>query len=537
LEITAAIFTSDSRLRDGMRFTVGALIHQLFDGRSGTPLTLGHESGRPIGWSLPLCVTITPKVSLLCGLSGIPSSPEEAELLYQRTREYDIAFQIAQLEPHLPRLQAALGPALSSAAKYAHIDGTCAIRPGIAATLFPSIFEPTDKSGLVPLEPLLRDRIRPGIYRVGELAIFAHHFFRRGLSRRNNLNWDLLAGIEEESVSGTKRIRLDPDMVALADSITDPLEHEYWYGPPFSDDLATIPVGVARFKNDDDSAAMTGVASMDFFWSSRKKKHTFEAEELRNEADSGLGDDEFGCRYVHSIVDEEDGTIEHLDGAIRLYDLSSMTERLDHSLDSAPRRSSYTKLWRVDGVIALASWKRLVYNHFRGHDMVREYFGGQVEQMTADFMEPEPEFKPKRRAVDLTILVRLLDAEFVREHVTSKATRLKAKDVVLPDVSPDIAPHTGPDLSLGPIIDLHDTDFEQSLRELVELTPPSSHIRLRFITVVRLPNADFALTFEGTPTALCASYAWLNALYAAQNLDTFALRMTDLVEFIRGERG
>jgi hypothetical protein len=144
---------------------------------------------------------------------------------------------------HIPRLKELLAP---------HLDGTevptfttiaSLLGPNLARRAFPDVFKDEDKAGLIPLSSL--SPLAPGVYRCGELALVAHAYFRRSCTHRNNLNQELLSALEEASGTPDARVhvRLDSDVVGLAASYEMPIEHQYWYGPKFSSDLAKIQTG------------------------------------------------------------------------------------------------------------------------------------------------------------------------------------------------------------------------------------------------------------------------------------------------------
>jgi hypothetical protein len=97
------------------------------------------------------------------------------------------------------------------------------------------------------------------------------------------------------------------------------------------------------------------------------------AEEIRDTPTFGKPEVLYGCRYVHSMVDEATGRIHHLDGAVREYTEEAMVDRLEHDIATAGRRTTYTKLWRVDGLIELSSLITLVHHHFRDNPLIAEY--------------------------------------------------------------------------------------------------------------------------------------------------------------------
>jgi len=89
----------------------------------------------------------------------------------------------------------------------------------------------------------------------------------------------------------------------------------------------------------------------------------------------------------------------HLDGAIRRYDDESMLRRVDQTIYEAGRNAEYTKLWRIDGTLDVATWKELITHYFRDNWLVGEYFGAPPEPesepiVLAAPVDPHTEFVP-----------------------------------------------------------------------------------------------------------------------------------------------
>ena len=77
---------------------------------------------------------------------------------------------------------------------------------------------------------------------------------------------------------------------------------------------------------------------MDFGWYEQDDKHTFECEEISGVPNLRIdGVELYGCRFVHSMVDNASGLPTHLDGAIRAYDTEKMTRRNDISIKDCER--------------------------------------------------------------------------------------------------------------------------------------------------------------------------------------------------------
>jgi hypothetical protein len=249
--------------------------------------------------------------------------------------------------------------------------------PGVARRRFPEVFALEDDDGLVDVARL--DRIAPGVYRVGELALFAHNQLRRSLSPLNSLNTPFLAMFETLDAPLRPRIALDPDLVGLADTNRRVLEHEYWWGPKFNDDLLSIAPGVTRHMASDRERLFQGISRTEFWWKSWDGNHILEVEEVRDRETFGRDHTAFGCRYAHAIVPEKVGLPAHFDGAVRTYNEEQMIERVDVSIKDVRRDKQYRKLWRIDGGIDVATWKRLLSDYFRDNHLVGEYLGAPPE--------------------------------------------------------------------------------------------------------------------------------------------------------------
>lgn len=373
-----AVLSSDAVNRNNIMVPAKELMRSLRSlHMSGLPNLVAHDAHRPIGWTYPRAFYVRPGASLLMGDIYMPESADEHERLMSHYQQHVAERHTRECETDQVSLRELVGDR-APGARLLYVGTTALEAPGLARTVVPEAFADEDGDGLVPLREL--DTIVPGVYRFNKLAVFAHPFFRRSLSRFNSTNADLLGELDRLrglAAIGNLRIRLDPDLVGLAESVKPHLEFVYWYGPKFSDDLSSIPLGVSRYDATDDQRLFYGLSRTEFWWHAQNGLRTLEAEEIRDSETFAAGSTpEYGCRYVHSIVNE-DGTVGHLDGAIRGYDADGMLARLDQPITTAGRRSQYTKLWRVDGRLAHSNWKTLIHHHFRENPLVAEYFGAE----------------------------------------------------------------------------------------------------------------------------------------------------------------
>lgn len=361
---------------------------------AGTPTHMQHDMHRLIGWTYPLGHLIDGSMVRLIGMTEIVETDEEKADLAERTAKFwEWRRERAGNEFRSELLQK-LGTLSLDGATYGGVEEVYTVsRPGLAAELYPDLFtgNAVDKDGLTDYRTLTTrlKRVQPGVFEDPErgLVLFAHRYFRRSLSHRNTLNEYFLQRFEQtdrDLLSVIPRLRLDPDLVGHASSVLSALEMEYWHGPKFTDDIASIPSGSAQHKADDRTRKYEGVDKTHFWWKSPETRHepegeltyrTFEVEELVEDESPGLPDGMYGCRYAHAEYSLAALAITHFDGAIRAYPEADYMERIDTMIDQTGKHSIYTKLFRFDGPMPVASWKRLLSDYFRGNPLIPEYLG------------------------------------------------------------------------------------------------------------------------------------------------------------------
>lgn len=235
----------------------------------------------------------------------------------------------------------------------------------------------TDKRCLVSLKDL--NQIAPGVFEVEGLAVFAHRYFRRSLSQVNNLNDIFLSKLYElKNQKGLDiKIALDPHSIGLVNSYRSPIELEYWWGPKFNESLMDIPSGVTTHKSSERARYFHGISKTEFWWHKQDEIQSLECEEIRDIPTLGVSHEDYGCRYVHSMINKETGKPYHLDGAIRVYKETKFFERLDVDISKAGKDTTYIKLWRIDGELDISIWKNLICHFYRDNRLPGEYLGGE----------------------------------------------------------------------------------------------------------------------------------------------------------------
>jgi hypothetical protein len=378
------VLSSDSVNRYGTRFTIGAL-NDMFNekNRLGLPTLVSHDAHRLIGWTEPLCLYLDGSITKVFGKTILAESSDDSKKLIERYDTYNSYRQKSEFEPHRLLFDREIGE-FAQTAEPIFLECAAYRKEGIAAEVFRDIFLREDDDGLISLSELNEfSYLGAGVFKKGNLCIFAHQFFRRSLSLANNTNFFFLDFFINLSGKGiNKKIRLDKNLVGFSPSFREPMELEYWWGPKYDDNLSTIEPGVARHSASESEQYYHSILHTDFWWQSRKNDHIFEMEEIRTSPTFSKSfrteqdvEEEFGCRYVHSIINEKSRKIEHLDGSIRIYSTEEMCERIDVDISKVKRKLKYFKLWRIDGDISLSDWKSLIHHYYANNRLVGEYLG------------------------------------------------------------------------------------------------------------------------------------------------------------------
>ena len=388
---------------------------------AGMPLYMQHDMHRLTGWSRPLGLYATARWSGRLGLIEEPETEQEKAELQARatdTGNNTTARGLTFRDELIARVARQTWAALASYGWRPLSWSDPASRLSFIPICSRPAWAPSTRTAWPTIATFYRRmaQVQPGVFhgRGRNLLLFAHRFFRRSLSHRNKLNDYFLQSFDataRENADLRARLRLDPDLVGHPKSARNLIELEHWRGPLYSDDIATIPNGVAEHKADEQSRLYEGIDRTQVWWKAPESRRadgqavdyrTFEIEELIENPSGGLGDDQFGCRYAHAEFSADEAAITHFDGSIRAYAWEPYLERIETSIDRAGKRADYTKVFRFDGALAVPYWKRLLSDFFRGNKLIPEYLGapGEVHEEPAD-MSAQVEDAPLAALISL----------------------------------------------------------------------------------------------------------------------------------------
>lgn len=374
------IFNTDLVNKYKQRVPLRALAKSFIDGPFGLPQCLGHDMHRPAGWAELLGLHFEKNICSLIGVSNVPENDEEGELICRKhkvARQKYVDEMTRDLrKPFLESLKA-FG---FGTPKTTYAECCIALEENTAVKVFPEFFGKCDKDGLIAVSDILTDftYFGDGIFcsKTTDYAVLVHQFFRKRLSIHNSCcNLFLNELIQSDNPNWNAKIRIDRNMLGWKHGVKRSIELEYWYGPKFNDDVSKIQKGVARHKSSENESLYNLIDSTEFSWYYDNQSHTFECEEITTQPSVGVSEEQYGFRYIHSIYEHDKQSIVHFDAAIKLYNEEEYVKRLDQSLDKVDKNIPYTKLFRIDGQLAVSDWKRLCVLFMQGNSLVSEYFG------------------------------------------------------------------------------------------------------------------------------------------------------------------
>ncbi|NTW32481.1 MAG: hypothetical protein HGB12_07635 [Bacteroidetes bacterium] len=383
MKTSFSIFSTDEVNRYGHQIALSALEDGVWQsGVVGLPMHLGHDMHRPTGWAIPFGIYLEPGIAYIVGRTLLAEDDNDIQSINKARQNVILKQQIDAIDPYKEDFIKLLGDNYSEDGKFHYPSCVAYIEENILLKVFPQLdkLAKNEKAGLIYLKDLLKEfeYLSQGVFKhkKSDLAIFAHSFFRKSLSRLNNFHFIFLDELIELSKNKDVNVRilLDDDMVGFAPSYLTSFEYEYWWGPKYNDDIKNIEAGLTQYGSDEFEKLYYSILRTEFYWKHDENNYEFELEEVKNEP-SPQFEDSYGCRYVHSIYKKNEEYFDHFDGAIRSYDTETMLERIDSKMTEFGRKSEYKKIFRVDGKLPLSNWKSLTTNYLQGNPLIYEYFG------------------------------------------------------------------------------------------------------------------------------------------------------------------
>lgn len=434
------ILLTDAKNRDGYIVPFPVLAKSVAENAlAGMPSLIDHDFHKPLGWIFPFGVFIEPGISKVVGNSFLCTEEGDSKLIFPKIAARLEKLNTEDCAEHIVEFKELLGEEYSERGKFISKGCVAYTCPGITSKIFTALFENVDKSGLVNLDEILKDfdYAGSGIFKSknSEFSIYCHQYFNRNLSLSNNFNTYFIDEFLKlkSNTEVTLRIAIDENILGLSKTFMGVLEFDYWWGPKFDDDVSTLPNQVTKYECNEDQKFFSDVSGTEFWWKTdNDTNRVLEVEEIRERPSFGIGKDAYGCRYIHSIYDTKHQLFKHFDGAVRVYSEDKIMERWGVDISKAGKDTIYKKLFRVDGKLPLADWKKLCILYFKGNPLLFEYFGAKEEyeslQQPTVAMSVESELIPNKITVDDGIRL------FASYHAKDEPAELFERKIVVSDV-------------------------------------------------------------------------------------------------------
>ncbi|MCZ6404510.1 hypothetical protein O4N82_22610 [Vibrio parahaemolyticus] len=286
---------------------------------------------------------------------------------------------------------------------YSYRVGLTANSQGIVQRLDPELI--VDKDGLIDFD-LMRSQGLYSFRNVGYLfgskfTILASPLYRRGF--HPDSNWD--SGFLKEfwfygNESSKCYIALDLDRVRLPNDKSIFFEKDYWFGPKFSDDIASISDGVTRHvvPLDINTAqrlfVFNDAYSIEVKWDTNGNKKTFQLIEFREETmvvETGVGK-LHPAKYLHAEFDLNKNVFTHFDGAIQLFDTQEYFQVRDCFFTNSRSaenqvKGKYHKLFKINDMLPIGDWAEFVGLFCSHNPLIYEYFTGELPEFMKNKLE------------------------------------------------------------------------------------------------------------------------------------------------------
>ena len=380
------ILSSDALNKDGYVIAFEALEDSIAKNAiEGLPSLIDHDIHRPLGWIFPYGISIEPKISKTVGNFFVCETDEDSKLIYPKIQDFWQRTHYERTKDYKDKFIELLNENYKIEGQFVEKGCVAYHLPNIVEIVFPSLFENKDKNDLIYLNDILNefDYVGSGILKSknGKFCIFCHQYFNRNLSLLNNYNTYFIDEFIRLNSNNdiTLRIAIDKNLIGLSETYRGVLEFDYWWGPKFNNDISSIPNEVTRYESNEEQKFFSSVLGTEFWWKTDENEKTLEIEEIREQPSLGIDKDSYGCRYLHSIYDNNKSEFIHFDGAIRLYSDEQILQRWEANINKAGKNTTYTKLFRIDGKLELSDWKKLCILYYKGNPLLFEYFGVKEE--------------------------------------------------------------------------------------------------------------------------------------------------------------
>ena len=279
--------------------------------------------------------------------------------------------------------------------------GIVATHPNLVGLLNEELH--TDKDGLhdfAQLTKIYNQLPFPGYLsgEGGKFMLMAHPHFRRAYDGESCFAPSFIERFWKLRLPNIKPlIALDSDRMRINMDYKMYMEFDMWQGAKFKQDVSSISDGIVQLRPPlgiDEMMVRMFFADTELLdikwataWSTQDNQYvkSFYAEEFKtiDETIEIDGTEYLPAKYIHAEYLMDSGYFKHFDGAIHYYTYDDYALRIKVDLNYNKKneykiKADSIKLFRIDGIIDVATWIELTSHFFTGDPLILEYFEGKM---------------------------------------------------------------------------------------------------------------------------------------------------------------
>lgn len=187
----------------------------------------------------------------------------------------------------------------------------------------------------------------------------------------NSMYWAHKELIKNLSSKANIYIRLDPLLLQPVIEYKPLFQKMLVYGKPLDWNYIYNLKSIIHSRWQPDYGWQDDVEFTDLVWSPCDDGIEFICEEIPKSTSNSTR----GSRYFHSILNPNKHTIEHCDGATRIFSDGEISERRLSHVRNIGKIGKRIKIFRVDGNINIEDWTNLVCAFYVWNNDIQNYFG------------------------------------------------------------------------------------------------------------------------------------------------------------------
>lgn len=273
--------------------------------------------------------------------------------------------------------------------EYSYRTGLLAVHKDIVKKLNPELF--FDKDNLIDFN-LIRQKSDFSLSHSGYLfgndfTLLASPLYRRHYHEKSNWDLSFLGRFwSYQNSQSSCYLALDVDRIRLPTDKSIYGEKDYWYGPKFNKNIATLKDDVTKFVVPNYLSSLQknfifhNNHAIEIKWDTKGDIKTFQLMAFQDESIKVDGKG-YPAKYLHAEFSISQKKFTHFDGAIQFFDEQSYYHVRDDYFRHEKKakgqvKGKYIKLFKINDSLDAEVWEEMVGLYCSNNPLIQEYFTG-----------------------------------------------------------------------------------------------------------------------------------------------------------------